>query len=76
MCHLIWKELNDNQHIDGLPWTFPKLVHIGMEVSNGTRLKGVKQEPWWPIIKFEHHMVPLLCCLIGIGNNCLTNFVT
>jgi hypothetical protein len=45
MCHLIWKELNDNQHIDGLPWTFPKLVHIGMEVSNRTRLKGIKQEP-------------------------------
>jgi len=35
---------------------------------------GVKQEPWWPFLKFEHHMVPLLHCLIGIGNNLLDKF--
>ncbi len=35
---------------------------------------GVKQEPWWPFLKFEHHIVPLLHCLIGIGNNLLNKF--
>jgi hypothetical protein len=35
---------------------------------------GVKQEAWWPFLKFEHHMVPLLHCLIGIRNNLLNKF--
>ncbi len=35
---------------------------------------GVKQETWLPFLKFEHHMVPLLHCLIGIGNNLLDKF--
>ena len=35
---------------------------------------GVKQQPWWPFLKFEHHMVPLLHCLIGIRNNLLDTF--
>jgi hypothetical protein len=74
MCQLSRKELNDNRHIDGLPWMFPELVHIGQEVRNGTLLKGVKQEPWWPFLTFKHDMVPLLDCLIGISNNLLDKF--
>ena len=35
---------------------------------------GVKQEPWWPFLKFEHLMVPLLHCLIGIDNNLINRF--
>ncbi len=52
-------------------------MHIGTKVSTqrgGTLLKGMKQKPWWPFLKFEHHMVPLLHCLIGIGNNLLDKF--
>jgi hypothetical protein len=32
---------------------------------------GVKQESWWPFLKFEPQMVPLLHCLIGFGINLL-----
>ncbi len=36
---------------------------------------GVKQKPWWPFLKFEHLvMVPLLHCMIGVGNNLLNKF--
>jgi hypothetical protein len=35
---------------------------------------GVKQEPWWSFLKFEHQMVPLLHCLIGIRNNLVDIF--
>ncbi len=52
-------------------------MRIGTEVSTQrgrTPLKGVKQKPWWPFLKFEHHMDPLLHCLIEIGNNLLGKF--
>jgi hypothetical protein len=75
MCQLIRKEFNDDRHAHGLPWTFPELVCIGKEVnSNRTPQQGVKQEPQWLFLKFEHHMVPLLHCLIGISNNLLDKF--
>jgi hypothetical protein len=45
-----------------------------MEGNNRTVLKGIEQEPWQPFLKFKHHMVPLLHCLIGIGNNLLDKF--
>ncbi len=74
MCQLSQKEFNENKEKDGLPWTFHDLVHIGTEVCTqlgGKPLNGVKQEPWWPFLKVEHHIVPLLHCLIVIGNNLL-----
>ena len=40
----------------------------------GDPLMGVKQQPWWSFLKFENQMVPLLHCLIGIGNNLLDKF--
>ncbi len=52
-------------------------MHIGTEVctqGGGKLLNGVKQEPWWLFLKIEHHIVPLLHCLIGIGNNLLNKF--
>jgi len=45
-------------------------VCIGTEVCTerrGKPLLGVKQEPWWLFLKLL--VVPLLHCLIGIGNN-------
>ncbi len=35
---------------------------------------GMKQKPWWPFLKFEHLMVPLLHCMIEVGNNLLNKF--
>ena len=76
MCKLRRKEFNKNRQADGLPWTFPDIVQIGEDVCTGGEhsLMGVKQKPWWPFRKFEHLMVPLLHCMIGVGNNFLNKF--
>ena len=77
LCQLSRKQLNQNKDKVGLPWTYDDLVRIGTEVCTargGKPLLGVKQEPWWPFLKFEHLMVPLLHCLIGIGNNLINRF--
>jgi hypothetical protein len=34
---------------------------------------GVKSKLWWPFIKVENYVVPLLHTLIGIGNDILDN---
>ncbi len=77
ICQLTYKEFNNDRDRFGEPWIFDKLMHIAKEViekQNGEPLMGVKQEPWWPFLKFEHQMFPLLHCLIGIGNNLLDKF--
>ena len=35
---------------------------------------GVKTTTWWPFIPMNHFIVPLLHCLIGVGDNILTKF--
>ena len=77
LCQLSQKQFNQNKDKVGLPWTYDDLVRIGTEVCTargGKPLLGVKQEPWWPFLNFEHLMVPLLHCLIGIGNNLINRF--
>ena len=32
---------------------------------------GMKQKPWWDLIPITHYMVPLLHCMIGVGNQLL-----
>ena len=52
-------------------------MRIGTEVCTergGKPLLGVKQESWLPFLNFKHLMVPLLHCLIGIGNNLINRF--
>ena len=71
MCKLVVKS---STNTDSLPWTFPDLVQIGEDLCTGG-VMGVKQKPWWPFLKFEHLvMVPLLHCMIGVGNNLLNKF--
>jgi hypothetical protein len=50
-----------------------KLVRCGKdaETRQGDPLLGVKKKPWWPFIPLGNCMVPLLHCLIGIGNQLL-----
>ena len=77
LCQLTYKEFNNYRHRDGVPWTFTKFLCTAKQViddRHGVPLMGVKQEPWWAFLKFEHHMVPLLHCMIGIGNNLLDKF--
>ena len=35
---------------------------------------GVKKKPWWLFILLPNYLVPLLHCLIGIGNQLLAKF--
>ena len=35
---------------------------------------GVKSKLWWDFIPIDHYVVPLLHCLIGIGDNIMTRF--
>lgn len=72
ICQLTSKEFNHNRGKDGQCWTFKELTKTAQEVKDkrkGDPLMGVKQQPWWPFLKFENQMVPFLHCLIGIGNN-------
>jgi hypothetical protein len=32
---------------------------------------GVKQKPWWDFIPITHYRIPLLHCMIGVGNQLL-----
>ncbi len=32
---------------------------------------GAKEKPWWDSIPITHYMVPLLHCMIGVGNQLL-----
>ena len=76
ICQLTYKEFNDRENVGQL-WTFGELTKVANEVISARRgapSMGVKQHPWWPFLKFEHQMVPLLHCLIGIGNNLLDKF--
>jgi hypothetical protein len=81
LCKLSRKEFDEYKAKDknGIPWTTNNLVEIGTKVctpgeQGGRPTSGVKKPPWWPFIKMEHVMVPLLHCLIGIGNNLLNRF--
>jgi hypothetical protein len=79
LCQLSQKQFNQNKDKVGLPWTYDydDLVRIGTEVCTergGKPLLGVKQEPWWLFLNFKHLIVPLLHCLIGIGNNLINRF--
>ena len=76
ICQLTYKEFNDREKVGKL-WTSEELTKVANEVictRKGEPLMGVKQHPWWPFLKCEHQMVPLLHCLIGIGNNLLDRF--
>ncbi len=40
-------------------------------MQNGKPEMGVKHRPWFPFIPVAHHMVPLLNCMKGFGNDLL-----
>ena len=63
ICQLTSKEFNHDREKDGQCWTFEELTKTAQEVKDkrkGDPLMGVKQQPWWPFLKFENQMVPLL----------------
>ena len=61
------------KHKDCEMWTMEELVRCGdnAEKNKGNPVLGVKKKPWWPFIPLPNYLVPLLHCLIGIGNQLL-----
>jgi hypothetical protein len=55
-------------------WTIEEYCRLGDEAERqgkGETKLGVKQKPWWDFIPITHYMVPLLHCMIGVGNQLL-----
>jgi hypothetical protein len=55
-------------------WTIAEYCRLGDEAERrgkGKTKLGVKQKPWWDFIPITHYMVPLLHCMIGVGNQLL-----
>ena len=80
LCKLAAKEFVQLTK-DGEPWVHAELQMKGDEfiVLQGNKPKakpqnGVKSATWWPFIPMNHFIVPLLHCLIGVGDNILTKF--
>jgi hypothetical protein len=61
------------KHKDCEMWTMEELVRCGdnAEKNKGNPVLGAKKKPWWPFIPLLNYLVPLLHCLIGIGNQLL-----
>ncbi len=54
------------------PWSMEDLCHIGDEAAQDKNPNQcVTQRPWFPFIPVAHHIIPLLHCMIGVGNDLL-----
>ena len=76
LCRLSRAEFS-NLAKDGDPWTWELYREVTERVQSSSDKKpqlGVKTAPWWDFIPLDHYVVPLLHCLIGIGNDILTAF--
>ena len=80
-CHL-WnlshKEFSVLAQI-GECWEYDKMIELANWFALPSRTKkdpklGIKSVPWWAFIPRDHFIVPLLHCLIGIGDNILSKF--
>ena len=68
-CTLTEAQLNEVKM-----WTMEELCRLGDQAEQrvkGEPMLGVKKKPWWPFIPIAHYMVPLLHCMIGVGNQLL-----
>jgi hypothetical protein len=75
LCKLSRKEFADLA-AEGEEWTSQAMIDAAKEVEDSGDKKpklGVKSKLWWPFIKVENYVVPLLHTLIGIGNDILDN---
>ena len=80
LCKLAAKEFVQLAK-DGEPWVHEELKLQGDEFVSLLKIKpkvkpqnGVKTTTWWPFIPMNHFIVPLIHCLIVIGDNILTKF--
>jgi hypothetical protein len=66
--------LTEDQLCEVRMWTMDEYCRLGDEAERrgkGETKLGVKQKPWWPFIPVSHYMIPLLHCMIGVGNQLL-----
>ena len=83
-CHLCQMSEKEICHLfkRGKEWTWDEMRTLATDFlnrleknANAKPTMGVKEEPWWDFIPITHYVVPLLHCLIGIGNDILTSKV-
>lgn len=82
-CHLCQvKEKERAEGVLGELWTIKSYVDAyETKVATGQyshpstkSYMGVKTRVWWDFIPISHYVVPLLHCLIGVGNDILNKF--
>lgn len=67
-CRANWPQFLEDQ----APWTMVDLCDHAEEAKRKKKPQmGVKQTPWFEFIPVANHVVPLLHCEIGVGNDLL-----
>ncbi len=85
-CQMKCSQFGNLNHEDGVAWTMPSYCDAGdiaaKELAGKRKrgtpkpdLKGMKKRPWWDFIPLICWVVPLLHCLIGIGNDLIHAFI-
>lgn len=80
LCKLSAKEYADQFCERGVAWTYDEMKRLAKDLEDRRNnndkaevVNGIKEEPWWDFIPLENFIVPLLHCLIGVGNDILSH---
>ena len=78
LCKLPAAEFK-NLLVNGEPWAYEEMQSIAIDYENDVNPNkkpklGIKSLPWFTSIPLEHFVVPLLHCLIGVGNDIFAKF--
>ena len=83
LCQATKEERSDLEKRDWVYWTTERYKEVAGKVAAKNRKStsskqhttmGVKTELWWDFIPIMHYVVPILHCLIGIGDDIMTRF--
>ena len=80
-CHLCQTSLAEMKTLarDGQRWTYEEMDRLAASYQSDKRKSkkatmGMKNSPWFKCIPLENYVVPLLHCLIGVGNDLFSKF--
>lgn len=86
LCKLSAAEMADLMK-DGKSWAYDEMKKLAEKYKKKLEekkkhptktmlkpTKGMKDQPWFDFIPLDHFVVPLLHCLIGIGNDLFKRF--
>ena len=78
LCKLSGREMTDLTK-EGEPWGYDDMIElantfIASKKKSKKPANSVKNLPWFTSIPLQNYVVPLLHCLIGIGNDLLAKF--